>query len=60
MMTAHTCFEDENDVKQSLKKFSLFAFTLEVCCSKKSTGFTSFVSCVCDWSKNNFKTHSTY
>lgn len=51
----YTCFNEVNDIKSSFKKFSLLKLTLEVCCSKKSTGFTSIVSCTCDWSKNNYK-----
>lgn len=53
-MRAHTCFEVK-DIKLLLKKFSLLELTLVVCCSKKSIGFTSIVSCVCVWSKNNWK-----
>jgi len=43
------------DIKLLLKKLSSHELTLVVCCSKKSIDFTSIVSFVCIWSKNNYK-----
>lgn len=49
-MITHTCLGEVKGIKLLLK-LSLQELTIVVCCSKKSTGFTSIVSC--DWSKNN-------
>jgi len=43
------------DIKLLLKKLSSHELTLVVCCSKKSIDFTSIISFVCIWSKNNYK-----
>lgn len=49
----YTSFEDVKFIKLLLITFSLHELTLTVCCSKKSTGFTSIVSFKFEWSKNN-------
>lgn len=57
-MITHTCFGEVNDTKLLLKKLSVVGTILDVCCSKKSIGFTSTVSCKC-WSKNNCKDNNS-